>query len=242
MKNNLATRIFTIGKAIFYALDWGWNPTHTQSAINSAELYLSQKTKFPQIEAMLAKNPKLAEQFNSSEFEQDISHDWDLKLFLKEYNSGSLGCEYAIFINKLGFEILNMNISESIPAKVRNILKLGIKNHDVIHFLFQLYDIDDQGNLAINDYHEWVFLFYALGSVSGSQKFLPNILLFPSLIKAFFSFRLSEYFKAKKIGTTMSSAKNLNLIWLKPYFAKTVEDVRQELGIQTLQQLQTHKP
>ena len=241
MKNNLATRIYKIGKAIVYALDWGWNPTHTQSAINSAELYLSQKTNFPQIEAMLAKNPKLAEHFNSPKFEQDMSQDWDLNTFLEEYNPGSLGYEYAIFINKLGFEVLSMNISESIPTKVRNILKLGIKNHDVIHFLFHLYDQDYQGNVTINDYHEWVFLFYTLGSVSGSQKFLPNILLFPSLIKAFFSFRLSEYFKAKKIGTIMSSAQNLNLMWLKPYFAKTVDVVRQELGIQTLQQLTNQK-
>ncbi len=242
MVTNFAAKIYKIGKAVLYALDWGWNPTHTQSAINSAELYLSQKTKFPQIEAMLTKNPKLAEQFNSLEFEKDMSQDWDMNVFLKTYNPESLGYEYAIFIKKLGFEVLNMNISESIPAKVRNILKLGIKNHDVIYFLFHLYKKDDQGKITINDYHEWVFLFYTLGSVSGSQKFIPNILLFPSLVKAFFSFRFSEYFKAKKIGTIMSSAQNLNLIWLKPYFAKKVDEVMQELGIKTLKQLQTHKP
>jgi hypothetical protein len=127
-----------------------------------------------------------------------------------------------------------MNLSEKIPSVIRNILKLGVRNHDLVHFLFELYDTDNDGKLKITDYHEWVFLFYTIGNVAKDQKFLPSILLFPSFIKAILTGRIESYNKAKKIGTEMSIAENLNLIWLKPCFDKSIQQVRQELGIKTL--------
>jgi ubiquinone biosynthesis protein Coq4 len=228
---------FSILKAIAYGIDWGFNPTHTQSAIRAAELYINQKTNYPQIEAQIKKNPESLNQFQSVEFEQDMECSWDLKLFQSIYPKNSLGFEYSIFMEKLGYDTLQMNLSDKIPKTIRNILNLGVRNHDLVHFLFQLYDTDSNGKLKITDYHEWVFLFYTIGNVAKDQKFLPSILLFPSLIKATLTGRLKSYNKAKKIGTEMSSAENLNLMWLKPYFDMPVEQVRQELRIKTLSQV-----
>ncbi len=227
-------RFTLITQAFFYGLDWGFNPTHTQSAIRAAEIYLNQKTEYPQINAMIAKSPELLEEYNSAEFINDMAQSWDLNSFQKTYSQDTLGHEYSVFMQKLGFKPLSMNLSDSIPTMIRNILKLGVRNHDIVHFLFGLYDTDKDNKLVINDYHEWIFLFYTMGAVTKEQKVLPRLLLFPSLIKAFFTFRYSQFQKAKKIGTIMSSAQNLNLMWLKPYFHKSVKQVRAELGIKTL--------
>jgi hypothetical protein len=225
---------FSILKAISYGIDWGFNPTHTQSAIRAAEIYLNQKTKYPQIEAQIKKDPESLKQYQSTEFENDMNTNWDLKSFQSIYPQGTLAFEYSVFMEKLGYDTLQMNLSEKIPSMIRNILKLGVRNHDLVHFLFELYDTDDDGKLKITDYHEWVFLFYTIGSVVKDQKFLPSILLFPSLIKATLTGRLGLYNKAKKIGTEMTTAENLNLMWLKPYFDMPVEQVRQELRMRTL--------
>jgi hypothetical protein len=225
---------FSILKAICYGIDWGFNPTHTQSAIRAAEIYLNQKIKYPQIEAQIQKDPESLKQYQSAEFEADMNTNWDLKSFQSIYPAGSLAFEYSVFMQKLGYDTLQMNLSEKIPPVVRNILKLGVRNHDLVHFLFELYDTDDDGMLEITDYHEWIFLYYTMGAVSERQNIIPKMLLFPSFIKAIFTGRLGLYRKAKRIGTLMSSAENLNLMWLKPYFDKPVQQVRQELGIKTL--------
>ena len=224
-------------KAIFFGLDWGFNPTHTQSAIRAAEIFLSGQKNHPGIDKIINESFNESNGFAWNEFQRDMDTPWDLQKFLIDYPKDSVGYEYAIFMNKLGYGTLSMNLAASVSPKVRSIIGLGVRNHDLVHFLFDLYDTDKDGKLSINDYHEWVFLFYTLGVVGQESATLPKILLIPSQIKAFVTFRYSEFQKAKKIGNTLSSAQNLNLMWLKPYFHKSVEQVRVELGIKTLDEV-----
>ena len=228
------SKLLNLCKAIFYALDWGFNPTHTKSAIQAAEIYLNNKTKYPQIEAMMNKNPEIYNQLNSPEFADDMSKPWNITTFKQTYGKGTLGYDYAIFMEQLGFEALGFNLSDTIPVNIRNILNLGVRNHDLVHFLFGLYDADSQGNLVISDFHEWIFLFYTTGTVASGQKFLPNILLFPSFLKALFTGNRKRFFEARTIGAKMSGAANLNLMWLKPYFNSPKEEVMNLLRVQTM--------
>jgi hypothetical protein len=89
----LPFRIYSFLKAIGYGIDWGFNPTHIQSTIRVAELYINQKTSYPQIEAQIKKNHESQKQFQSVEFEQDMKSSWDLKSFQSVYPKNSLGFE-----------------------------------------------------------------------------------------------------------------------------------------------------
>ena len=132
-----------------------------------------------------------------------------------------------------------MNFSENIPEQIRSILSLGIRNHDVIHLLFGLYEVKTDGKLNISDYHEWLFLSWTASMVKDSgDRVIVDFLLFPSRIKAFFSFNLTRYNQAMAIGRELAkTSADLNLIWLKPYFGKPIEEVRQLLGIKTMDEV-----
>jgi ubiquinone biosynthesis protein Coq4 len=225
-------------KAIFYGLDWGFNPTKTQSAIRAAEIFLSNQKDHSTIQKLIDNNFKESDTFAWDEFQRDMTNDWDLELFLQEYPQDSLGYEFAVFMKNLGYKTLKLNLSDNVPVEVRSVIDLSVRNHDVIHLLFGLYNTSSDGKLSIDDYHEWIFLFYTLLTIPSSKStVLINFLLFPSQIKAFFTFRYSDFQKARKIGAAMSVAQNVNQTWLKPYLAQPIEQVRKELGIITLAEI-----
>lgn len=233
--NSFFRRANLLAKALFYGADWGWNPTHTTSAITAAECFINQKNTFPNIESKLAKDPEASKIFTSVEFVEDMSKSWNLDELLQKYPVGTLGNEYVLFMKNLGFEPLTMNFSTNIPVTIRNIIGLGIRNHDIIHLLLGLYEVkrDKNNNTKYNitDYHEWVFLRWTEGQVHDkSEKLIISFLLFPSMVKAFCSFRLSEYKQAMAQGQLLaSSSKDLNLMWLKPYFNLPIAEVKQLL-------------
>ena len=238
-QNNIFTRVKLILQSLFWAFDWGWNPTHTNSALKAVESFMNQKNSYPNLQAMLDSNPEQKIVFSSSQFIEDISNNWDFDQLQKEYSQGSLGYEYVDFMNQLGFKPLNMNFSDNIPSSISSILKLGIRNHDIIHLLLGLYQSRDDGKLDITDYHEWIFLSWTVNMVKdSSDRGIVNLLLFPSRIKALLTFDYSRYNQAMRIGSQLArTSVDLNLTWLTPYFDKPIELVRQELGIITMNEV-----
>ena len=238
-QNNIFTRISLISKALWFGVDWAWNPTHTNSALKAVEFFMNQKNSYPNLQVMLDSNPEQKIVFSSSQFIEDMSKNWNFDQLQKQYLQGSLGYEYVDFMNQLGFKPLNMNFSDNIPSSISSILKLGIRNHDIIHLLFGLYQSRDDGKLDITDYHEWIFLSWTVNMVKdSSDRAIVNLLLFPSRIKAFLIFDYSRYNQAMRIGSQLArTSVDLNLTWLTPYFSKSIELVRQELGIITMKQV-----
>ena len=102
-----------------------------------------------------------------------------------------------------------------------------------------LYQSRDDGKLDITDYHEWIFLSWTVNIVKdSSDRAIVNLLLFPSRIKAFLTFDYSRYNQAMRIGRELArTSVDLNLTWLTPYFSKSIELVRQELGIITMNEV-----
>jgi hypothetical protein len=107
-----------------------------------------------------------------------MAQDWDFDKFLEDYKPATLGYEYASFMKRLGYESLHFVLADHIPELIRNIFKMGVRNHDVVHFLLGLYD-NDNGKLIITDYHEWVFLGLTNAQVGKSEK-IVNLFLLPS--------------------------------------------------------------
>ena len=134
-QNNIFTRISLIFKALWFGIDWAWNPTYTNSALKAVESFMNQKNSYPNLQVMLDSNPEQKIVFSSPQFIEDMSKNWDFDQLQKKYPQGSLGYEYVGFMNQLGFKPLNMNFSDNIPINISSILKLGIRNHDIIHLL-----------------------------------------------------------------------------------------------------------
>jgi ubiquinone biosynthesis protein Coq4 len=235
MNNSIIYRIKQTSKALFYGIDWGWNPTHTQSALYSVEGFLNQKKSYPKLESSLASGamPYL----DDPEFVEDMNNVWDLQKMESMYPIGSLGSEYVKFMQNLGYGQLNYNLADHIPPKIKNFLKIGIKNHDLIHLLLGLYE-NNNGKYNISDYHEWVFLSWTKSLADPKEKGLVNFLLFPTKFKSWITFQSEKYKEAMKLGEKLSkTSKDLNTMWLKPYLSKPIDQVRQELGIVTLSEV-----
>jgi ubiquinone biosynthesis protein Coq4 len=232
MNNSLFYRFKQITKALYYGIDWGWNPTHTQSALYSVEGFLNQKLAYPALENALG-NGSLSF-LDDLEFVEDMNTKWDLEKMKSQYPDGTLGNEYVKFMRNLGYSQLNYNLADHIPFKIKNFLKIGIKNHDLIHLLFGLYDNND-GKYNITDFHEWVFLSWTQSLADPKEKGLVNFLLLPTKLKSILTFQSSKYKEAMNLGQKLAkTSKDLNTMWLKPYLSKPIEQVRQELGIVTL--------
>lgn len=238
-KNSIFTRIKLIFKAFWFGIDWAWNPTHTYSAIIAVESFINQKNNYPNLQIMLDTNPKMSKTFSSLEFIEDMSKNWNFSKLRVEYSEGSLAVEYVKFMERLNFEPLDMNFSLNIPQEIQSILKLGIRNHDIIHLLFGLYQSNSDGKLDITDYHEWIFLSWTASMVRDfGDRLILDFLLFPSRIKAFLTFNSNHYNEAIAIGQELAkTSADLNLTWLKPYFGESIESVRQKLGIKTLDEV-----
>jgi ubiquinone biosynthesis protein Coq4 len=226
-------RLKNTTKIIINTIDWGFNPTHTKSALVAAESFLNAKKSYPRIMAMFDAHPEIKAELESNEFAQDMAQDWDFDKFLEDYKPATLGYEYATFMKQLGYESLYFDLADHIPELIRNIFKMGVRNHDVVHFLLGLYD-NDNGKLNITDYHEWVFLGWTNAQVGKSEK-IVSLFLLPSKIKSFLTFRKSEFDQSQKLGEIMAkNSKDLNQIWLKPYFDMSVNDARKALGVITI--------
>jgi ubiquinone biosynthesis protein Coq4 len=220
-------------RILFYAIDWGFNPTHTNSALIAAESFLNAKKSYPRIMDMFDAHPEIKAELESEEFAKDMAQDWDFDKFLIEYKPGTLGYEYATFMKTLNYQTLHFNLGDHIPELIRNIFKMGVRNHDVVHFLLGLYD-NNNGKLGITDFHEWVFLGWTNAQVGKAEK-IVDLFLLPSKIKSFLTFRKSEFDKSQKLGAIMAkNSKDLNQIWLKPYFSMSVEEARKALSVITL--------
>jgi ubiquinone biosynthesis protein Coq4 len=215
-------------KTFYYAMDWAWNPTHTASGIIAISGFMNQKNSFPKIDKILS-NPALKAQFESQEFKDDLTNEWNLDTFLQQFSQGSLGFEYATFMKKLGFTSLKVQLSDKIPTHIQNHIKLAFKNHDLVHLLYKLYD---ENPTKIRDYHEWIFLFILFGQSEKQNMWLANLLFLPSRIKAILQGRGREFEMARTEGMRLSKSHlDLNHFWFKPYFYKPIDQVRQELGI-----------
>jgi ubiquinone biosynthesis protein Coq4 len=223
---------------LYYSIDWGWNPTHTESALRAVELFLNSKKSYPRITKMFDENPELKKEFESEEFSGDMSNQWDLNKLRKEYPVGTLGYEYADFMTRLGFHQLDFNLEPHVPKVVQNIFRLGVKNHDIVHLLFGLYD-DVDGKLGIRDFHEYVFLSWVIESakkeIENVDVSIAKFLLLPARIKSFLTLESSEFHQALKLGKELSkTSHNLNQIWLKKDFGMSVAQVREKYGVRTL--------
>ncbi len=131
-------RASQLTKSFVYAADWSFNPTHTDSALIAVESFVNQKTRFPKLEESLRVNPGASSFLDDPEFAKDMESDWVLSDFKNKYDIGSLGYEYAVFMQKLGYKQLQFNLANHISPKIQNYIKMGLKNHDLIHLLFGL--------------------------------------------------------------------------------------------------------
>jgi hypothetical protein len=129
----------------------------------------------------------------------------------------------------LAYDDLQINIKTSNNHEFSTqCVKLGIKNHDLSHFLYGLYQ-SDYDYSYITEYHEHVLL-----SIVAHQNGLhPTVffLLFVPFVKSLITLNVSNFLKAMREGKRLSSSKNLSYVWLKPYLALPVEEVRRLLGI-----------
>jgi ubiquinone biosynthesis protein Coq4 len=231
--SNIFIQTKNVLNIVGHAIDWGMNPTHTKSALIAAESFLNAKKSYPRIMDMFDAHPEIKAELESPEFAQDMSQDWNFDKFLVDYKPGTLGYEYASFMKSLNYESLHFDLADHIPSLIKNIFKMGVRNHDVVHFLLGLYD-NDNGKLGIRDYHEWVFLGWTNAQVGKSER-IVDLFLLPSKVKSFLTFRKSEFDKSQKLGTIMAKkSKDLNQIWLKPYFDLPVDDARKQLGVITV--------
>jgi hypothetical protein len=55
-------------KIILNTIDWGFNPTHTKSALIAAESFLNAKKSYPRIMAMFEAHPEIKAELESKEF------------------------------------------------------------------------------------------------------------------------------------------------------------------------------
>ena len=154
-------RIFQTLKAVYYSLIWSWNPTNTNAAIKSLQAFLNQKKSFPILKEATEINGNF---LSNPDFVQDMESEYDFVKMKNKYAKGSLGYEYAVFMETLDFKPLQMQLDSHIPKEIQNYLKMGVKNHDMIHFLFELYDKKEK-RLEIRDFHEWIFLYWSFLSV-----------------------------------------------------------------------------
>jgi ubiquinone biosynthesis protein Coq4 len=236
MNLSFLQRIKCVVLALYYGMRWAWNPLDTMSAIKAVELYFSQKISFPKIKTLLQDKNSV---FNSKEFCDDMQTPYDLTKIQEQYLPGTLGFEYAKFMNELGFSPLKVDIPSTLPSHLANQLRLGFANHDMYHLLYGLYEVkNNKPNIQV--FHEWVFLAITINQ-SLENPLVAKFLLYPGFIKSFLTFDLSNYNRAKSIGKTLAqSPTDLNHTWLRPLFDKPIEQVRQELGIKTIPQaLQT---
>jgi ubiquinone biosynthesis protein Coq4 len=232
---NLFTQTKNFFNIVCHTIDWGINPTHTNSALVAAQSFLNAKKSYPRIMNMFEAHPEIKVELESAEFEQDMSQDWDFDKFLVDYKPGTLGYEYASFMKSLNYESLHFDLADHIPPLIKNIFKMGVRNHDVVHFLLGLYD-NDNGKLGIRDYHEWVFLGWTNAQVGKSER-IVDLFLLPSRIKSFITLRKSEFDQSQKLGKIMTkNSKDLNQIWLKPYFHLSVDEARKQLGVITMEE------
>jgi ubiquinone biosynthesis protein Coq4 len=121
---NTIDKLIQLSQMAYYSTDWGFNPTHTESAIKALEIFLNSKKDYPRIKEMFERNPELKRQFESQEFVEDMSLNWDLEKLKTNYSAGTLGYEYAVFMQKLGFEPLSIKLSEHIPTLIQNLFRL----------------------------------------------------------------------------------------------------------------------
>jgi ubiquinone biosynthesis protein Coq4 len=233
---NTIDKLIQLPKMVYYSADWGFNPTHTESAIKALEIFLNSKKDYPRIKEMFNKNPELKTQFESQGFVDDMSQNWDLEGLKSQYPAGTLGHEYAVFMQKLGFEPLSINLNENIPPLIQNLFRLSVRNHDLIHFLFGLYDFESE-KLSIVDFHEWVFLVWA-NEVGSERQKVVDLLLMPSRLKSKFSNEKRNFTLAEKIGKGLAkTSDDINLIWMKPNFGMQIQEVRDKFGIKNMQNI-----
>jgi ubiquinone biosynthesis protein Coq4 len=233
---NTIDKLIQLSQMAYYSTDWGFNPTHTESAIKALEIFLNSKKDYPRIKEMFERNPELKRQFESQEFVEDMSLNWDLEKLKTNYSAGTLGYEYAVFMQKLGFEPLSIKLSEHIPTLIQNLFRLSVRNHDLIHFLFGLYDINNE-ELSIVDFHEWIFLVWA-NEVGAERQKVVDLLLLPSRFKSQFSRDKRDFKLAEKIGKELAkTSHDINLIWMKPNFGLQIQEVRDKFGIKTMQDI-----
>ena len=164
-----------------------------------------------------------------------MQKDWNIQEFKIKYLPGTLGYEYALFMENLGFSPLEFNLAKHIPDKMQNFIKLGVKNYDLVHLLFGLYDIK-KGSYKIIVFHEWIFIHWEISHANSKENGLLKLLTFPLKFIAFITFKNCDYSQAQKLGQQLAqNSADLNTIFLNPYFDMNIDDVRQKFGIQTLQ-------
>jgi ubiquinone biosynthesis protein Coq4 len=166
--------------AIFYGIRWGWNPTKTKLAIKLVETFFNEssiKTNQMLSQKFEMQQPLLAEQFKLASFKVDISTHYDLES-LRNYPDYSLGKEYYLFMQKLGYQPLDFNITENTCYLSKAVVSLAIKNHDLIHLLYRLYDSDREGKYHITEFHEYMFL--AITSIQQDEKHIVPFIINPN--------------------------------------------------------------
>jgi ubiquinone biosynthesis protein Coq4 len=79
---------------------------------------------------------------------------------------------------------------------------------------------------------------WTVAKADPSEQKLVKVLLFPTRLVAFLTFRTNKYNQSITIAKQLAStSKDINNIWLTPYFDNPIDEVRKKLGIVTLQQI-----
>jgi hypothetical protein len=141
-------RFSQILKSVIYGFDWALNPTRTKSALMAIEAFMNQKTNYPKLQKILKDNSHEVAFLDSKEFQDDMQQNWNLVELKNKHKIGSLGYEYSVFMEQLGYAQLQFELANHIPSKIQNYIKMGIKNHDLVHLLFGLYE-EQNGKLDI---------------------------------------------------------------------------------------------